>query len=99
MTLAAVAVAGSGVLVAAGTASAAPTVTAGPSVQSLCNTNQNTWVREDSGFTRILYTIPRGGGFRLTGKIEWKAGHNWAQGHGNNDPTGWVPLENLTGCH
>lgn len=81
--------------VSAGTASASV-----ESVASLCNVNQNTWVRELPGFTGVLYTIPAGGGFRIGGTTPAYAdGLWWWWGHGNGGAYGWVPDQNLINCH
>ena len=54
----------------------------------LTNVNQNTWVRQDPGFTAVLYTIPAGGGFRITGGPGFADGLWWWQGHGNGGAIG-----------
>lgn len=69
-------------------------------VMSLCNVNQNTWVRVLPGFTGVQYTIPAGGGFRVDGSVPaWADGLWWWWGHGNGGGPGWVPDQNLTNCH
>ncbi len=55
---------------------------------NLCNVNQNTWVRSGPGTQyQVLYTIPAGGGFRITGP----RGGGWILGHGNGKPDGFIP--------
>ncbi len=87
----------------AGLALAASTVvisaeTAYATTQTLCNVNQNTWVRVDPGFTTVLYTIPSGGGFRIVGGPAFADGLWWWKGHGNGLSDGWAPDQNLTNC-
>ena len=55
---------------------------------SLCNVNQNTWVRSGPGTQHgVYYTIPAGGGFRITGP---RSG-GWVLGHGNGMHDGFIP--------
>ncbi|GAA3093236.1 hypothetical protein [Streptosporangium carneum] len=61
---------------------------------SLCNVNQNTWVRNAPNGA-VLYTIPAGGGFRLL----WTEASGWSYGHGNSRPNGYIPAGHLYGCH
>lgn len=80
----------------AGTASAST-----QAVATLCNVNQDTWVRILPGFSGVIGTIPAGGGFRIDGTTPAYAdGLWWWYGHGNGwVRSGWVPEQNLTNCH
>jgi hypothetical protein len=91
-------------LALATTATVAATGTAAASTQaaaSLCNVNQDTWVRVLPGFTGVIGTIPAGGGFRIDGSVPAYAdGLWWWYGHGNEwVRSGWVPDQNLSNCH
>jgi hypothetical protein len=67
---------------------------------ALCNVNKNTWVREAPGLgTRVLYTIPEGGGFRVEDGPALADNILWWYGHGNGRANGWVPDQNLYNCH
>ncbi|OLF10387.1 hypothetical protein [Actinophytocola xanthii] len=94
--LAGLALATTATVASAGTASASASAAA-----TLCNVNQNTWVRILPGFSGVIGTIPAGGGFRIDGATPAYAdGLWWWYGHGSDwVRSGWVPDQNLTNCH
>jgi hypothetical protein len=88
------------VTLAPGAASASP---ASPDSVTSCGVgqvplvNQNTWVRGGPGFAfGPMYTIPAWFAFRIVAGPATADGLVWWYGHGNGQPDGWAPQQNLT---
>jgi hypothetical protein len=71
------------VLAAATLALSATSVSAGG---YLCNVDRNTQVFRTAGNGGYMYTIPKGGGFRLVGYTHY----GYWYGHGNGKANGWI---------
>lgn len=57
----------------------------------------NTWVRQGPSLSSpVLYTIPSGLAFRITGGPIDNEGIRWWHGHGNGQADGWTPEYNLS---
>jgi uncharacterized protein YraI len=64
------------------------TAGAAHAADTLCNVNQNAWVRSGPGTQYgVYYTIPAGGGFRTTGP---RSG-GWVLGHAGGMNDGFIP--------
>ena len=62
----------------------------------LCNVDRNTQVFRTAGLGGYMYTIPKGGGFRIIGYTHY----GYWQGHGNGKADGWIKDDGrLYNCH
>jgi hypothetical protein len=66
---------------------------------TLCNLNQNTWLRAGGPGGSVIRTLSAGRGFRI--HFYYHLGTMWINGHGAEDPNqdGYIPAENVYNCH
>lgn len=81
-------------LTLAATAAVALTGAAPAHADVVCTVTENTWVRS-APWGSVLYTIPKGGGFRV---YRWTS-DGWGYGHGNGRANGYAPGWQLKNCH